>query len=138
MSARFPAVLSLVAAAATSLAADPAGIRPTAADGHPLNFDFESGTLAELRHLTRTEVSFAAEGIDPSAIEVMPAAHDVTVASGRIHFTADSSAIASVLPRLGELDVQSLTITPPSLEELFLRHYGDEIDAADSSLERVR
>ena len=98
----------------------------------------ESGTLAELRHLTRTEVSFAADGIDPSAIEVMPAAHDVTVASGRIHFTADSSAIASVLPRLGELDVQSLTITPPSLEELFLRHYGDEIDAADSSLERVR
>ena len=98
----------------------------------------ESGTLADMRHLTRTEISFAADGIDPAAVESIPGAHDVTVSSGRIHFTADSATIASVLPRLGQLDVQSLTVTPPSLEELFLRHYGDEITAADTSLEAVR
>lgn len=98
----------------------------------------ESGTLADMRHLTRTEISFAADGVDQAAVQAIPAAHEVTLSSGRIRFTADSAAVASVLPRLGELDVQSLTITPPSLEELFLRHYGDEITAADSSLEGVR
>jgi ABC-2 type transport system ATP-binding protein len=31
-----------------------------------------------------------------------------------------------VLPELGRLGVQGLTVAPPSLEELFLRHYGDD------------
>jgi len=97
----------------------------------------ESGSLADLRHLTRTEVSFAADGVSVAAVEAIPFAHDVTQASDRIHFTVDSSDVASILPSLGSLHVQGLTITPPSLEELFLRHYGDEISAADSSLEKV-
>ncbi|WP_243061672.1 ABC transporter ATP-binding protein [Humibacter sp. RRB41] len=97
----------------------------------------ESGSLAELRHLTRTEVSFAADGVSVAAVEAIPSAHDVVEASDRIHFTVDSSDVASTLPGLGALGVQGLTITPPSLEELFLRHYGDEITAADSSLVQV-
>ncbi|MHA7984686.1 ABC transporter ATP-binding protein [Rathayibacter sp. CAU 1779] len=97
----------------------------------------ESGSLADLRHLTRTEVSFLAEGVDLASVEAIPGAHDVTVESDRVHFTVDSSDVASTLPGLGALNVQALTVTPPSLEELFLRHYGDEITAADNSLERV-
>lgn len=95
----------------------------------------ESGTLAQMRHLTRTEVSFSQIGIDTVRVEALPAVHDLVVSSGRVHFTVDSSEVPSILPALGQLNVQSLTIAPPSLEELFLRHYGDEIDAADSSLE---
>ncbi len=98
----------------------------------------ESGSLAEMRHLTRTEVSFAADGVDPRQVEAIPGTHDVGVATGRVRFTVDTPAVASILPRLGELGVQGLTITPPSLEELFLRHYGDEISSADSSLEAAR
>jgi len=84
----------------------------------------ESGTLPELRHLTRTEVSFAAA--DVSAIEGIAAAHDPTFAEGRARFTVDSDAMASVLPILAQRQVTGLRIEPPSLEELFLRHYGDE------------
>ena len=41
--------------------------------------------------------------------------------------------------RLGELGVRSLVSHPPTLEELFLRHYGDELgDARPSSADRVR
>jgi ABC-2 type transport system ATP-binding protein len=97
----------------------------------------ESGSLADLRHLTRTEVSFAGDGVDLAAVQALPVVHDLTQANERIHFTVDSSEVASVLPVLGAQHVHSLTITPPSLEELFLRHYGDEIGAADASLDQV-
>lgn len=85
----------------------------------------DGGTLESLRHLTRSEVSFAADGVDIRALKELGAVHDLTADSGRIKFGADSDRIAEVLPLLGALGVQGLIITPPSLEELFLRHYGD-------------
>ncbi len=87
----------------------------------------ESGTLAELRHLTRTEVSF--EAADLSALAGIAQAHDGTVAEGRARFTVDSDAVPAVLPILAERRVSGLRIEPPSLEELFLRHYGDDLTA---------
>ena len=42
-----------------------------------------------------------------------------------------------MLPRLAELRVQGLTVAPPSLEELFLRHYGDELTASEAALEEA-
>ncbi|KRA24733.1 ABC transporter [Microbacterium sp. Root61] len=89
----------------------------------------ESGTLAELRHLTRTEVSF--EATDASALTGIPGAHDGAVEDGRARFTVDSDAVASALPALAARQVTGLRIAPPSLEELFLRHYGDDLVAAD-------
>ncbi|KAA9108241.1 ABC transporter ATP-binding protein [Microbacterium rhizomatis] len=84
----------------------------------------ETGTLAELRHLTRTEVSFVAT--DASTAAGIPNAHDLTVEDGRAKFTIDSDAVASALPELARRGVEGLRIEPPSLEELFLRHYGQE------------
>ncbi|MHA7284112.1 ABC transporter ATP-binding protein [Arthrobacter sp. TMS2-4] len=84
----------------------------------------ESGTLADLRHLTRTEVSFAAT--DASPVASVPDAHDVRFEHGRVRFTVDSDRVPSVLPALTALRVEGLRIEPPSLEELFLRHYGDD------------
>ncbi|MFT4135617.1 ATP-binding cassette domain-containing protein [Microbacterium sp.] len=88
----------------------------------------ESGTLAELRHLTRTEVSF--EATDAAALDGLAATHDASFADGRVRFTVDSDAVASVLPLLASRDVRGLRIEPPSLEELFLRHYGDALEGA--------
>lgn len=88
----------------------------------------ESGTLAELRHLTRTEVSF--EAADAAALDGLADAHDASFGDGRARFTVDSDAVASVLPVLASRDVRGLRIEPPSLEELFLRHYGDELEGA--------
>jgi ABC-2 type transport system ATP-binding protein len=85
----------------------------------------DGGTLDSLRHLTRSEVSFAADGVDTGALAELGAVHDLTADGGRVRFGADSDRIAEVLPVLGALGVQGLIITPPSLEELFLRHYGD-------------
>ncbi|MBS1673428.1 MAG: ABC transporter ATP-binding protein [Actinobacteria bacterium] len=87
----------------------------------------EEGTLAELRHLTRTEVSF--EATSPEALAGIAQAHDGSLEEGRARFTVDSDAIASVLPVLAERNVSGLRIEPPSLEELFLRHYGDDLTA---------
>ena len=94
----------------------------------------DGGTLDSLRHLTRTEVSFAADGLDTRALGELAAVHDLTADGGRIRFGADSDRIAEVLPALGALGVQGLTITPPSLEELFLRHYGDASAAAGGAV----
>ncbi|HKU02527.1 MAG TPA: ABC transporter ATP-binding protein [Arthrobacter sp.] len=85
----------------------------------------DGGTLDSLRHLTRSEVSFAADGLDAEALARLGAVHDLALDAGRVRFSADSDRIAEVLPALGALGVQGLTIVPPSLEELFLRHYGD-------------
>lgn len=85
----------------------------------------DGGTLESLRHLTRSEVSFAADGVDTGSLAQLGVVHDLTADGGRVKFGADSDRIAEVLPLLGALGVQGLIITPPSLEELFLRHYGD-------------
>ena len=97
----------------------------------------ESGTLADLRHLTRTEVSFDAasvDGADAAAVSDLPGAHDASVRGGRARFTVDSDRVSEVLPALAARHVTGLRIEPPSLEELFLRHYGDvEAREAESS-----
>jgi ABC-2 type transport system ATP-binding protein len=90
----------------------------------------ETGTLAELRHLTRIQVAFASEGVTDAQLASIPDAHDLHVAAGRARFTVDSDRLAPVLTALGALDVRGLTVAPPSLEELFLRHYGDQLDGA--------
>ncbi|MFK4790152.1 ATP-binding cassette domain-containing protein [Microbacterium sp. ZW T5_56] len=78
----------------------------------------ESGTLTELRHLTRTEVSFDDDGTIPAG------AQDVVAESGRIRFTVDPADMPATLTTLANAKVQGLRVNPPSLEELFLRHYG--------------
>lgn len=87
----------------------------------------ESGTLAELRHLTRTEISFIHDPAEEASVRAIPGTHDLVIDEGRVRFTVDSDRVADVLPDLGRLGVQGLTVAPPSLEDLFLRHYGDEL-----------
>ncbi|MCH6471352.1 ABC transporter ATP-binding protein [Sinomonas terrae] len=87
----------------------------------------DGGTLDSLRHLTRTEISFSQDSVDTTALAALAQIHDLTVADGRIKFGADSHRVHEVLPLLGSLGVQGLIVAPPSLEELFLRHYGDQV-----------
>ncbi|HET6533756.1 MAG TPA: ABC transporter ATP-binding protein [Actinoplanes sp.] len=85
----------------------------------------ESGTLSELRHLTRT--SIAVETTEPlSGIDALPGVHDVVVEDHHARFDVDTAQLDAVVRRLAPLGVRSLTSTPPTLEEMFLRHYGDE------------
>jgi ABC-2 type transport system ATP-binding protein len=93
----------------------------------------ETGTLAELRHLTRTEVSFEAD--DAAAAAGIPGAHEPRIAEGRAWFTIDSDEVASALPELSRRQVTGLRVEPPSLEELFLRHYGDDLQTITAGAE---
>jgi ABC-2 type transport system ATP-binding protein len=67
---------------------------------------------------------------------VLDGVHDLAIDDGRVRFTVDSDRIAEVLPALGRLGVQGLTVAPPSLEELFLRHYGDDAALAGEGVRR--
>jgi ABC-2 type transport system ATP-binding protein len=86
----------------------------------------ESGTLAELRHLTRTSISVAtAQPI--TGLDRLPGVHDLVLDTTRARFDVDSGELPRVLRHLANFEVLTLTSQPPTLEELFLRHYGDEV-----------
>ena len=91
----------------------------------------ESGTLDQLRHLTRTSIDAEVEET-PTGIADLGGVHDVLVEGHRVRFDVDTHLIGPAIAHLSGLGVVSLTSHPPTLEELFLRHYGDEIGPATS------
>jgi ABC-2 type transport system ATP-binding protein len=92
----------------------------------------ETGTLDELRHLTRTSIT-AELAAAPEGLADVPGVHDLVVQGLRVRFQADPGELDAVLRRLTAFGVRSLVSRPPTLEELFLRHYE-----ADRPVEVVR
>lgn len=86
----------------------------------------ESGSLADLRHLTRTSVSAELAGA-PNGLAGLPGVHDLDVHGKRVRLQVDTDKLDAVLRSLTESGVRSLASTPPTLEELFLRHYQDDL-----------
>jgi ABC-2 type transport system ATP-binding protein len=91
----------------------------------------ETGTLAEMRHLTRDSVD--AELARPARLDGVAGVHDLRTEGNRVRCQVDHAALGEVLSRLTEAGVRSLTCRPPTLEELFLRHYSTERAAAGAS-----
>jgi ABC-2 type transport system ATP-binding protein len=86
----------------------------------------QTGSLDEMRHLTRT--SIAAETARPvTGLGALPGVHDIAVRDGRVRFDVDTDRLDGALRHLAAFGVRSLHSAPPTLEELFLRHYGDEL-----------
>jgi ABC-2 type transport system ATP-binding protein len=84
----------------------------------------ESGSLADLRHLTRTRISARLErAVQVSALTGIPGLHDVSVEGSAVTASVDSEHIGAVLAALGGYGIVGLTSQPPTLEELFLRSY---------------
>ena len=83
----------------------------------------ESGSLAELRHLTRTELSVELAA-SPVGLADLPGVHDVEVDGLRVRLKVDAGELNHVLRTFTEIGVRSLVSHPPTLEELFLRHYA--------------
>ncbi|MFU8850451.1 ATP-binding cassette domain-containing protein [Micromonospora sp. SL1-18] len=82
----------------------------------------ETGTLAEMRHLTRTSIQVDLAG--PAAgLDTLPGVHDLQIHNGTVRFTVDTAALDAVLRQLTTVGIRNLTSQPPTLEELFLRHY---------------
>ncbi|WP_194922152.1 ABC transporter ATP-binding protein [Catenulispora rubra] len=89
----------------------------------------ETGSLAEMRHLTRTTVEADLAG-PPTGLADLPGVHDakVTTKAGAEKFTGqvDTDHLDGVLKALTAIGVRTLVSRPPTLEELFLRHYEPE------------
>ena len=90
----------------------------------------ESGTLVELRHLTRTSITAETAEL-ATGLEDMEGIHDLELEGNRVHFDIDTVKIGDAIARLGEFKILSLMSRPPTLEELFLRHYGDKLEAEE-------
>src|SRR5215213_6261399 len=85
----------------------------------------ESGTLPEMRHLSRTSIS-AELARTPVGLGGLPGVHDLRVDGKRVRCRVDASGLDGLLSHLTPFGVRSLTSQPPTLEDLFLRHYGTE------------
>ncbi|GEP32505.1 tetronasin ABC transporter ATP-binding protein [Nocardioides szechwanensis] len=90
----------------------------------------ESGTLSELRHLTRTAVRVDLAS-PPRGLAELEGVYDLEVDGTRARFSAETARLDTVLAALVDVGVRSLTATPPTLEELFLRHYGDQLEPTE-------
>ncbi len=83
----------------------------------------ETGRLEQLRHLTRTSVTADVASV-PIGLESLPGVHDVVVADHRVSAQVEASGLAPLMQALTAAGLHALTSQPPTLEDLFLRHYG--------------
>ena len=88
----------------------------------------QSGTLAELRHLTRTTVIAETDRLATGIADV-PGVHEPEFQGSRVTFDVDSDHLDEAVSAIARLGVRSLAAHPPTLEELFLRQYGEEVHA---------
>ena len=90
----------------------------------------ESGTLDELRHLTRTSISL--ETVKPiTGLEKIEGVYDLSVEKTSARFQVESDKLNNVLNHLAQFEFKSLVSRPPTLQELFMHHYGDSFDGAE-------
>jgi ABC-2 type transport system ATP-binding protein len=87
----------------------------------------ETGTLADLRHLTRTAIVADLRG--SADLDALSGVHDLQVEPlpdglWRVRCQVDDRDLGALLQRFTAVGVTSLTSQPPTLEDLFLRHYS--------------
>ncbi|GAA5049224.1 ABC transporter ATP-binding protein [Nocardia callitridis] len=100
----------------------------------------ETGTLAQLRHLSHTSITAELLG-DPGDLGRIPGVEDIRRDGATLHCRVDQEHLGELIRVLGDIGVRSLTSAPPTLEELFLRHYhvdGTESSDTATTAEKVR
>ncbi|WP_315093184.1 ABC transporter ATP-binding protein [uncultured Cellulomonas sp.] len=90
----------------------------------------QSGSLEELRSRTRTTVTAGLRDADDAerTLAGLDGVHHVQRDDGHLTVDVDTASLNDVLARLTTFGVQSLTAHPPTLEDLFLREYSDELE----------
>ena len=83
----------------------------------------ETGTLDELRHLTRTSVSARVRDV-PAGLDILPGVHRLHVSGHEVTASVDQPDAGAFISALASHGIDSLVSHPPTLEELFLKHYG--------------
>lgn len=82
----------------------------------------ETGTLDDLRHLTRYQYKVETEQ-ETVGLKELSSVHDLQIKENEATFQADSDEIDEILKTLLLYGVKKLEATPPTLEDLFMRHY---------------
>ncbi|MEV3933636.1 MULTISPECIES: ABC transporter ATP-binding protein [unclassified Streptomyces] len=94
----------------------------------------QSGSLSEMRHLTRTTIEAETER-PATGLDALPGVHAVEVTDAGagqgtgVRFAVDGGHLDAAVRALAGFGVRGLISHPPTLEELMLRHYGDELAA---------
>jgi ABC-2 type transport system ATP-binding protein len=92
----------------------------------------ETGTLAELRHLTRTSIQ-AELASSPNGIAQLPGVHGLEIDGNKVRCEVDTALLDGLMKQLAASGIKNLVAQPPTLEELFLRHYEDDALSADAA-----
>ncbi|EKQ54252.1 MAG: ABC-type multidrug transport system, ATPase component [Methanobacterium sp. Maddingley MBC34] len=93
----------------------------------------ETGTFQELRHLTRTSITV--DTLKPiTGMEEMGGVHNLSLEGNHAHFSVDAEKIDTIIKHLTHFGISSLLSAPPTLEELFIRYYGDEYTPMEEEL----
>lgn len=82
----------------------------------------ESGTLQELRHLTRTQVKVETKQVVPS-MDRLKGIYELEVNGAELTFQIDTKEMDNVIRHLSQFGIAKLECSPPTLEDLFIRHY---------------
>src|SRR3954447_24043507 len=95
----------------------------------------ETGTLADLRHLTRTSIQAELAG-SPNGLAQLSGVHGLEVEGNRVRCEVDTAQLDGVMKQLAASGIKSLVAQPPTLEELFLRHYEEDVPAESEAAVR--
>ncbi|NLJ55096.1 MAG: ABC transporter ATP-binding protein [Intrasporangiaceae bacterium] len=93
----------------------------------------ETGTLDQLRHRTRTQVRATLERA-PHTVDELAILEDAHLDGVHVRGAVEAERVGEAMALLGGYGIAALTVSPPSLEDLFLRHYGESGAAATDAL----
>jgi ABC-2 type transport system ATP-binding protein len=92
----------------------------------------ETGTLHELRHLTRTNLVVQTK--EPIAnLKSLNGVHDIEEKDDVWCFQVDTEALAKVMNHISQYGIIRLESVPPTLEDLFMRHYEGKVGVGGNS-----
>ena len=98
----------------------------------------EQGSISEMRHLRRSSVRVqTATPLDLGRLRALPGVHGLTDDGSGLSFELDPQAFDPVMRMLAAAGIESLTSSPPTLQQLFLHHYGElAVQAEDGDPDR--
>lgn len=88
----------------------------------------ETGTLEELRHLTRTHILVQTKE-EISSLHELKGVHDLEKTEQGLRFQVDTEELDPVLRHISRFGIEKLESAPPTLEDLFMRYYEKKGEA---------
>ncbi|NCU18498.1 ABC transporter ATP-binding protein [Pallidibacillus pasinlerensis] len=87
----------------------------------------DDGSLQEMRHLTRNKMTVQTK--EPiTELEKLPGVHNIEKENGDISFHVDTDQLDTVIRHISSFGIIKLESAPPTLEDLFMRHYEGTAD----------